>query len=206
MRRILAAAVVVAGWLGVFAPGAAAQTYYLGVRGGYGLGQNTDTVTGAAAGPRTTFDPGYAAALASGMQWIDGWRFEGELSWRRNDYDTAGGVATVGTAEAWAATLNFYYRFLHERSLTPYLGGGAGVARLAISDLPVGAATVDDWDVAAAWQVMAGVDLTISPAVVVSLEYRYFDAGVAKLTDSLGTEFRTRYRNSGVMLGVSWGF
>lgn len=205
MRRIAIPALLLAGMAFVFAAPAAAQTYYVDLRGAYGQIYDTD-LSGPGVSGEAAFDQGYGAAAAVGLQWIDGWRFEGELSWLRSDFETIAGVTTEGTAESYAAMLNVYYRLMHERSATPYLGGGAGAARLAVSDLPAGLARIDDFDVVFAWQAMAGVDFSVSQSVTLSVEYRYFAADEAELFDSLGNAHQMEFTSSTAMLGIRLGF
>lgn len=205
MRRIAMPALVLAGMALVFATRADAQTYYLDLRGAYSHVYDTD-LSGPGLAGEAVFDRGYGAAAAAGLQWIDGWRFEGELSWLRSDFDTVAGATTEGMVESHTAALNVFYRFLHERSASPYLGGGAGAARLAVSDLPAGLASIDDYDVVFAWQAMAGVDFSISQSVTLSVEYRYFAAEEAEFLDSLGNAHRMELRSSTAMMGIRLGF
>lgn len=185
---------------------AVAQNYYVDLRGGGSYLFDSDA-EGAGAGAEATFEQGYFAALALGLQWIDGWRVEGEMSWRRNDFEELAAVAvTDGQVEAYTASINVAYRFLHDRSASPYLGAGAGASRLAVRDLPSGLATVDGFDVVFAWQAMAGVDFSLSDSVTLSLEYRYFETDEAGLTDSLGAAWPIALSGSTALLGLRVGF
>ena len=205
MRRAAIPALLLAGMALVLATRADAQTYYLDLRGAYSHVYDTD-LSGPGLAGEAVFDQGYGAAAALGLQWIDGWRVEGEVSWQRSDFESVAGVTTDGMAETYTAALNIYYRLMHERSVTPYLGGGAGAARLAVSDLPAGLASIDDYDVVFAWQAMAGVDFSVSQSVTLSLEYRYFAAAEAELFDSLGNAHRMELTSSTAMLGIRLGF
>ena len=182
-----------------------AQTYYLDLRGAYSHVYDTD-LSGPGLVGEAVFDQGYGAAAAVGLQWVDGWRFEGEVSWQRSDIESVAGVTTEGRAETYTAALNIYYRLMHERSATPYLGGGIGAARLGVSDLPAGLSRIDDYDVVLALQAMAGVDFSISQSVTLSVEYRYFAAAEADLFDDVGNAYEMEFTSSTAMLGIRLGF
>lgn len=184
-----------------------AQTYYFGAGGGYNQPHESAVRADGVSGLDAEYDPGGMAALALGFEWVDGWRFEGELSWRRSDFDNVEDVpADDGRAEIYAAMLNVYYGFRKDAAVNPYLGGGVGAARLSVSDLAVGGAAVDDFGGAMAWQGIAGVDFTLSPSWTLSLDYRYFTVDEVKLTDSVQSPFKTDYTASTAMLGLRVGF
>ncbi len=207
MRRIVPVMAAAALYLMAGPADALAQTYYFGVRGGYNYPHDSEMQADGAAGLDAAFDSSGAAAAAFGFEWIDGWRFEGELSWRRNEYDSIERISVSdGGMEIYAAMLNVYYGFRKDAAVNPYLGGGIGAARLAVSDLSVGAAVVDDFGGSMAWQGIAGLDFALSPSWKLSIDYRYFAVEEVKLSDSLQIPFKTDYRASAVMLGLRVGF
>jgi opacity protein-like surface antigen len=186
---------------------AVAQTYYIGIGGGYNYPHESEMQADGVSGLDAAYDPGGMAALAFGFEWVDGWRFEGEASWRRSEFDSIDDVTVDdGRAEIYAAMLNVYYGFRKGATVNPYLGGGVGAARIAVSDLTVGAATVDDFGGAKAWQGIAGVDFALSPSWTLSLDYRYLAVEEVKLTDSLQVPFKIDYQASTAMLGLRVGF
>ena len=186
---------------------ALAQAYYFSLKGGYNHPHEGQVQANGVSERDATLDPGGAAAVAFGFEWTDGWRFEGEVSWRRSEFDRIGAVAlNDGRAGIYAATINVYYGLRRDATVNPYLGVGIGAARLSVDGLAIGGATVDDFGYALAWQGMAGVDLNLSPSWKLSIEYRYFSLDDVKLTDSLLTPFKTDYQASTAMLGVRVGF
>lgn len=189
------------------AANAMAQTYYFSLKGGYNHPHEAQAQANGVSELDATLDPGNAAALAFGFEWVDGWRFEGEASWRRSEFERIGNVALDdGRAEIYATMANVYYGLRKGATVNPYLGAGIGVAQLSVDNLAIGGATVDDSGTAMAWQGMAGVDLNLSPSWKLSLEYRYFSLDEISLTDSLLTPFKTDYQASTAMLGVTVGF
>lgn len=184
-----------------------AQTYYLGVRGGYNHPHDSEVRANGLSGLEAGLDASGAAAAAFGFEWVDGWRFEGEFSWRRSDFDSLEDVAVGdGRAEIYATMLNVYYGLRKDAVVNPYLGGGFGGARLAVENFGTGAATVDDFGVNVAWQAMAGVDFSLSASLKLSLEYRYFAVDEVKLIDSTQVPFKMDYQASIAMLGLRVGF
>lgn len=203
MRKSIGLAVSTAFCLLAGAVEAHAQSYYLGVRGGYGQPHESDVLSGGTVQADAELDPSGAAAAALGFEWVDGWRLEGELSWRRSDFDSIDGVAVGdGRAEVYAAMFNIYYGLRKDAVVNPYLGAGMGAARLSVDDLAFGGAQVDDAAVDFAWQAMAGVDFALSDSWVLSAEYRYFAVSEVKLTDSMQAPFKIDYGASTAMLGI----
>lgn len=184
-----------------------AQTYYFAVGGGYNYPHESKSQADGVDELEAAYDPGSAATLAFGFEWVDGWRFEGEASWRRAEFDSFDNVpADTGRAEIYAALINVYYGFRKGATVNPYLGGGLGVGRLAVSDLAVGASTVDGFGGGMAWQGIAGVDFALSPSWTLSLDYRYFAVDEVKMMDSLQVPFKIDYHASTAMLGLRVGF
>ena len=207
MRRISRAMFGAALCLMAGVAAAHAQTYYLGVSGGYIYPHESEIQANGVSGLDAAFDPGAAAVAAFGFEWVDGWRFEGEVSWRRSAFDSIDNVPVDrGRADIQAAMINVYYGFRKGATVNPYLGAGLGVARFVISDLAVGVATVDDSGGGMAWQGIAGVDFALSPAWTLSLDYRFFAVDEVKMTDSLQIPFKANYMASTAMLGLRVGF
>ena len=152
-------------------------------------------------------DPGFGGGAAVGYKLPMGFRFEVELSYRRNDLDefTFNGdrEALDGDISSLAYLVNAWYEFDLGSGFMPYLGVGIGGATKWL-DLGswVGA---DDEDNATdfAYQVGGGVAyaFTKSRKTVISLDYRYFDSLEA---DIIGEDFD--YANHNVMFGIRQHF
>jgi opacity protein-like surface antigen len=72
--------------------------------------------------------------LGLGYAWANGFRTEGELSHRYNDFGEDGTPPLAdGNVHAWAAMLNGYYDFNRGGNIQPYIGLGVGAARLNLS-------------------------------------------------------------------------
>ena len=182
-----------------------AQTYYLGLGGGYGHAHESDLTLAGAKGSRGAFEAGYAGFAVFGFESVDRWRLEGEFSWRRNNLDEIDGAASDGDFQAYALMVNVYYGIDTGSVLTPYLGAGGGFARVGVAGAP-GPASVDGFDIAPALQAMAGVGVALSDWLTLSFEYRYFAADGVAMLDGTGAGFAADYRTSSGLVGMRAGF
>lgn len=95
---------------------------------------------------------------------------------------------------------------------TPYIGAGAGAARVSISDYtstvypPLGSAdaTQTKWNFAYAG--MAGIAYGISPNTMVDLGYRYINLGDVSTGNATGSMTLKRVAAHEVRVGLRWSF
>jgi opacity protein-like surface antigen len=128
-------------------------------------------------------------------------------------YTGAGPVAGA-TAKIQAITglANVYYDFGTWWRATPYIGIGAGVARLTLSDYssatnppltPVGNNPVNNF----AWALMAGTNYQIFPNLGVDVGYRFLDQGdVRTAADAFGHLTLKNLRSHELRLGLRWNY
>lgn len=205
IRRVGLLAVAVLAW-SACATQVSAQTYYIGLRGGYVQPHDRDLDIFGTPAEDIAFAAAPMAAAGFGFASHDGWRVEGEVSWLRSDIDTIGGVATGGDAEVWAAMANLYYGIDTGTAATPYLGGGIGMARASMSNIAAAGGTVDDFDTTLAWQAAAGVDFPLTDAMTLSLEYRYFVVDGLRFDVVGGGRAGLDFRASSAVAGLRFGF
>lgn len=203
----------------------AADDWY--VSGGAGLSilsdsDIKDTVTGVgSADGNVSYDNGFALTGAVGKSFGD-FRVEGELSYRKNDLDTLtitsvtlAGQTFAGSASAKLtgdqSTLGFmangYYDFNNDSSWTPFVMGGAGMARHNLDVKSVGgvATTYDETDTVFAYQMGVGVGYAVTEKADVTLQYRLF--GTADATYDDGTDkIEGDYLNHSIMVGFTHAF
>jgi opacity protein-like surface antigen len=86
--------------------------------------------------------------------------------------------------------------------LTPYIGAGAGMAMVKVSDVQ-GAAAADHSRWNFAWAGMAGVAWTISPNLQIDFGYRYLDAGKAESGGPAPVTF-DKIAGHEVRVGLRW--
>ncbi len=94
--------------------------------------------------------------------------------------------------------------------ITPYIGGGLGIAWVDLDDYGIAAVpnVLDDDDSAFAWQVIAGVGYEVTPRATISLDYRYFsteaDVTTSAATGSVSND--VDLDNHTLMIGLRYRF
>lgn len=90
---------------------------------------------------------------------------------------------------------------------SPYLGAGAGAARVKAASLTVSGQPLGDGsDIVFAYQIQAGVDATVSDYLSVDLGYRFFGTTGSDYTESNGLKSRMEYFSHSIVLGLRVGF
>ncbi len=145
-------------------------------------------------------------------------RFEAELARREDEVeslviDGSPLAGPAGAANATSLMLNFYYDFGDSDRVTPYIGGGFGVASLDFVDFGFDIVALenlldDDADVFA-YQAILGAAFQLSDRVAISLDGRIFETEDADLTTSEragGSPTTLSYAAVDVRLGVRFAF
>ncbi len=140
-----------------------------------------------------TFDSGYSIDAALGYDFGNGFSLEGQvghLTGSASGVTYGGQDADVdGDASITYGMVNAWYGF-DLGGITPFVGGGVGVASLAVDasfpDLPT--ASIDDSEVTWAAQLGAGVSLDVADNISLVGRYRYMTTGDVSLTDVDGDE------------------
>lgn len=171
------------------------QTAKWYVGGSLGVASLNDVdVTQAGLDFTTDFDLGQAFSLSGGRIFRD-FRAEGELFVSASDFSSLsspglGSASASGTLTTMGLMLNGYYDFPTDSKWKPYIGAGIGFTEIDIDSLAAnGVFIASDNDHVFAYQAKAGIAYRITPAVDVSLGYRYFATGDADFTDVTGTDF-----------------
>lgn len=110
---------------------------------------------------------------------------------------------------AWSLLANAWYDFDLGLPITPYVGGGLGMAMVKISGDLDGARLYEKNDTVFAWQVGAGASLPISDTMKLFADYRYFSASDAHLKlepGYHGGNIDADFNSHTVMLGVRFNF
>ena len=170
-----------------------------------------------------SFDEGYVAGLVAGYAAGFGLQVELELAHRDNDFDEVlleDGQPSqrVGGREfADTAFGNLWYDFFPSSRLRPYVGGGAGIARVAVRDPSVdsvgffqdGSNLRSDFDAVFAWQAGAGLRYDLTRRWTASLDYRYLRANTGRfdLLDNNPNSFvKARYWSQSALLSIRYHF
>lgn len=202
MRMLLSATAAAA----LLTAPAHAEDFYGKLFGGVGFEQDQDftgTVTGVdtGAGALET-DTGYVVGGAVGYHIIDNFAIEAEIAYRANEIE--GGVVN-GAAfsinddlESLSFMGNVVYTAPEFAGFTPYIGGGAGAARIGFSE-------TGDRDYVFAYQGFAGVSYPITEILSAGVEYRYFATDEADIAGAVGA-VTTDYDAHNVNLVLSVAF
>lgn len=154
------------------------------------------------------FDPGIAGAAAVGYGLGNGVRIEGELGYRKNDVDKASTGAASGAFRSYTFMLNGLYDLALGWPVTPYFGGGVGLANVRASGVTVPGSTqrISDSQNDLAYQAIGGLSYAITENLKVDASYRFLGAVDPDLKTSTGGKVDTRYTNHTVLLGLRWEF
>jgi len=198
------------------------EGWYIGGEGGWTHLEDMDFTNGAAAMPnKGTLQPdeGFAGGIVGGYEFSSGVRAELEAVYRHNDISKFNGSLTGppsvsagagGTASNAAVMGNVYYDFMKNSPITPYIGGGLGLAATTLDTVHVGNTQLfDDTDVALAYQGIVGAKWQITPAWSLNADYRYFGT----VGQSFGAksvagnpQISTGYHTHNVLIGFAYHF
>jgi opacity protein-like surface antigen len=204
---------------------AAAQSYedlskgiYFELRGGGAYLTDSDidaSAAGLSASGEAEFDPGFAIEGAAGYEHSSGFRGEVAVGYRRNDIeDLSGGgtscsslgISCGGEVETVSIMANGYYAFNVEGKFKPFIGAGAGIARvdaeLEVGIPGFGSAKASDDDTVFAYQGIAGVSYEINETLTLSGLYSYFATEDLSFGDSATGQLDAEYQSHNFMLGL----
>lgn len=174
-------------------------------------GSVSDGITTADFSP--DMDDAWMGGLGLGYAFQNGFRFEGELSHRDNDWGPVGvadpvDLGIAGDASALALMGNLFYDFNRGGRLQPYIGAGVGAARVKVAI--DGAQEAEDTGVA--YQAMVGLGYAMTERLSLDLGYRYFMAPDIDASDTFSSfgvpnaDSSVDYEHQAVTLGVRWQF
>jgi opacity protein-like surface antigen len=179
--------------------------FYL--KGSLGLGMamdsDIDNMPNSAGTAKVTYDAGFLASLAAGYDFANPMRMEIEFMHMKNDldqlsYDNAYGNFNEGDMKTQAFMLNGYYDVDTGSAWTPYIGVGAGWAKLALN---TPAFPVSDNDNVFSYQFIGGVAYAFNENWSLDAEYRFLGTGDAEIS---GADYDLNSNN--LMLGVRYSF
>lgn len=153
--------------------------------------------------PDLGYKSGLAVTAALGYDLGNDTRFEGEISYQKNDFDTifSSGVTrnVTGDANALSLLLNGYYDFATGNALIPYVTAGLGVTNIETNDF-TSTGSVNN-DTAFAYQIGFGTTYTLSEEMAIDLRYRY----LASNNLTFGST-EVEYASHNIYLGVKVNF
>jgi OOP family OmpA-OmpF porin len=180
---------------------------YLGLGGGANFARDAD-VSGGGINTEAQFDTGWAALGTVGYGFGNGLRLEFELGYRDNDIDSVSGVANAGgSVNVWSGMINALYDIPTGWPITPYVGLGAGYARVKADSVNVsGTAIMDDSDSVFAYQGILGAAYSLTPNLKLGLDYRYFATLDPEFTTNTGVTVDSEYAAHTVLVALRWEF
>ena len=198
---------------------------YASVFLGASLLDDTDVTTDEYFGPLITFndriesEPGVYTGGTAGYD-FGLIRLEGELSYRWNEMDSIkdrdtgfkyGGVD--GDIGVFAVMANAFFDLHNDSPITPYLGGGIGIATIYLSDtygtdsdgIRRTLYSEDDESVFA-YQVGGGLDIALNRQTSLDIGYRYFETDDASFTSDWYQSKDLELQCHSVAVGLRFSF
>lgn len=126
-----------------------------------------------------------------------------------SDHSRNSDVASNIRLRAWSLMANAWYDFDLGLPVTPYVGGGIGLAQVKISGDLDGARLWEKNDSVFAWQVGAGASMPISDSAKLFVDYRYFSAADAHLKLAPGYNggsIDADFNSHSLLVGVRFNF
>ncbi len=162
------------------------------------------------------FDPALTGSAVLGWDFEPGnpvgeGRVELEYARRSNTLDQVtfveGGFKGGGKVTADSLLVNFFGVFHDVGRWAPYVGVGAGVARMEASDLQVtGQPLASGSSVVLAYQLGAGLDVALTDHLNLDLGYRFFGSTKPKFSEVNGRKFEMDYFSHTAVFGLRVGF
>ncbi len=165
------------------------------------------------------FDPGVTLGVAAGYELQNHLRIEGELDYRQNELNErqAPGSNQLldGDISAVSLLVNAFYPFKNlpvPTAVTPYIGGGLGLSRIALNDAQLGggraAGTIlaDDEDTAFTYQLSLGFEYGLSSILDLTVDYRYLRTVDPKFDNALGGSLEAEFASHNFLIGITRHF
>ncbi len=170
-----------------------AGNFYASIFGGAAVVNDFDFDSSLGGSGTVSFDTGYSVDAALGYDFGNGLAIEGQVGYL--GADLAGGdyegtdLLPEGTASITYGMINAWYGF-DLGGITPFIGGGVGIASVALDADFTGVpdSGIDDSEATWAAQVGAGVSFALTDDISLAGRYRYIATGEVSLTDAVGDE------------------
>jgi len=171
----------------------AAGNFYASVFGGAAMINDFDFTSSIGPEGTMSFDTGYSLDGALGYDFGNGLSVEGQIGYlnaglNEGTYNNID-VGADGTASITYGMLNAWYGF-DLGGITPFVGGGVGVASVALdadfTNFP--GSGIDDSEVTWAAQIGGGVSFALAENISLVGRYRYLATGEVSLTDAANDE------------------
>ncbi len=153
--------------------------------------------------PGVTFEAGLDSALgasvAGGLAFPSGLRGEFEVARRETDLEQICAVSCAainGDVTSLALMANLYYDLPLAAAVRPYVGFGAGLARVSVDSSVLG---VGDDDTVPGYQLAVGLGIAVAERVTLDTGYRYFATGDVEV-NTIEADYATHNFEVGVRI------
>ncbi|MCQ2914111.1 MAG: OmpA family protein [Alphaproteobacteria bacterium] len=203
MKKLFGITLGVAGLLAINTANASELNPYVSVKG-HRLQARYDTYVNGDEGnyKADVDDKNWGVSAAVGVKWAN-FRSEFEYNLNKKFKDT-NGVSRYAhpTLKTQSFMLNEYYDFDNDSKITPYVGGGVGLARINLNSNDNFLKSTQN---KFAWQLGAGLMYKLTNDLSLDAGYRYQNYNDAK--KSIGdNDLKTRIRIHDVYLGLTYNF
>jgi len=200
----------------VAAPTSAGSFYVSGFGGGAIVNDVDYTASDGAFG-QSFLDTGYSLDAALGYDFGNGLAVEAQVGYLSaaqtgasyNSFFYTGPIPVTGTGSVLYGMLNAWYG-IDLGSITPFIGGGVGMASIAQDSTYTGDMFEDSTfkDSAVTWaaQVGGGVSIALADNIDLVGRYRYFTTGDFDVVDGRGTTLTSSFGIHLVDLGLKVSF
>ena len=158
------------------------------------------------------FGPGPVILLAAGYDTGHSWRYEFEFAHRENDVEIVdfnpelGERRSTGEISADSVMLNAIREFNSQSSIRPFLGVGLGVVAASYDVRVPAGEFVDDETTGVALQIIAGLDITLTPRLSFTADYRAWITDRMKYELSNGEDVKSFHLVHSTSLGLRYSF
>lgn len=156
---------------------------------------------------RLTYNPGIVLSAVAGYEFANGVRGEAELNFRRVTTDKLYGsgapVQVDADVHSYGVMANAYYDFRTQTAVTPFLGGGLGLAVASFGRGSSAGTTLwnSGQDRALAYQGIAGLAVALNDRILIDFAYHHY--GTSPLHyDTL----RSQYKGINLATGIRCRF
>jgi opacity protein-like surface antigen len=179
-----------------------------------------DFVSGANFNDRVEFDPGIYTGGTGGYD-FGFFRLEGEMSYRHSDIKAINDLigndrfrGVDGNLGVFSMMANGFLDLHNNSPVTPYFGGGIGFAAMHLTDT-FGVSTSNGVrtllygeadDTAFAYQIGAGLEITLNPRFSLDVGYRYFRTDPADFESDLAIDTSMRFESHNAAIGFRFTF
>jgi opacity protein-like surface antigen len=197
--------------------------FYIGAQGGWtklldvtnqGRPDDIGPFVGQFAQSLESFDDGFNVGGRAGFK-MGPWRFEGELSYRKNDTHNLQQQVPRNRQGRFAGaerhSLAEMVNLIYDLGLgpgwpvTPHVGGGIGAAEVTRNLSNIFGGT-HDTVTAFAYQAIGGFRYMVLPSLALDVDYRYFATTGTTFTSTNPDQIRSSYPSHNIVASVSWLF